>query len=274
MDMPVDPENLFTQSDSVPQGLAPQTPPPLAPRKVWTWRDLLLFLAFLPFAFLASKLIVLTGYAALRPLLGWHARADSAQFDTIFLLIQQCVLYGFILVFLFLLSRFQHRTAFWKSLGWEKPAIRQAAGYLAGGITLAVAASLVLWLLPDSKSFPLEKLFDSRLASFALSAFAISLAPLLEEVFFRGLLFAVVENAAGWPLAAVISAVLFGALHAPEYWQAWHHLMMIFAVGMVFSLARGLTGSLVPSVLLHIGYNSLIVASLFFSSQYFRALNG
>lgn len=272
--MPIGPENPITQSDSVSQELAPQIPPPLAPRKVWTLRDLLLFLALLPFAFLASKLIVLMGYAALRPLLGWRARADAAQFDTLFLLVQQCVLYAFVLVFLFLLARFQHRTPFWKSLGWEKPTIRQAAGYLAGGITLAVAASLVLWLLPDAQSFPLEKLFDSRLASFALSAFAISLAPLLEEVFFRGLLFAVVENAAGWPLAAVISAALFGALHAPEYWHAWHHLMMIFAVGMVFSLARGLTGSLVPSVLLHIGYNSLIVTSLFLSTQHFRALNG
>jgi membrane protease YdiL (CAAX protease family) len=47
-------------------------------------------------------------------------------------------------------------------------------------------------------------------------------------------------------------------------------MLMILAVGMVFSLARGVTGSLTPSIILHIGYNSLMMAGLFFSTQHFR----
>ena len=273
--MPNELENSSTECAGSTPDVSPSPPvPTLAPRDVWKFRDLLLFLAFLPFALLVANFLVLMGYAALRPVMGWHARAEAAQFDTVFLLTQQCVLYVFLLLFLFLSARLQHQTPFWKSLGWKRPTAAQAVGYLGGGVTVAVVASLALWLRPDAGTFPLEKLFDSRLASFALCAFAISLAPLIEEMFFRGLLFAVVERAMGWPLAVVVSALLFGALHIPEYWHAWHHVVMIFAVGMVFSLARGVTGSITPSIMLHVGYNSLIVAGLFFSTQHFRALNG
>jgi membrane protease YdiL (CAAX protease family) len=276
VNMSNDPENASTPPGPSPiQALAPQPPvPPLLPREIWKLRDLLLFLAILPFALLVSKLVLLMGYAVLRPFAGWHLKADAAQFDTVFLLVQQCVWYTLLLAFLFLSARFQHQLPFWKSLGWKTLTLKQAAGYLAGGIALAVATSLVLWLLPDSQVFPLEKLFSSRAASFALGAFAISFAPVVEEVFFRGLLFAVVENVKGWPLAAAISAVLFAALHVPEYWHAWHHLILILVVGIVLSLARGISGSLTPSIILHIGYNSLIVISLFFSTQHFRAMNG
>jgi membrane protease YdiL (CAAX protease family) len=272
--MPDDPENLSPEAEDEHVVLLPHAVPLRAPQQVWKLRDLLLFLAFLPFALLVSKLVLLMGYAVLRPFAGWHVKADAAQFDTVFLLVQQCVLYALVLAFLVLFARLQYQLPFWKSLGWKSPTVKQAAGYFAGGVVLALATSLVLWLLPDSQAFPLEKLFSSRAASFALGAFAISFAPVIEEVFFRGLLFAVVENVKGWPLAAAISAVLFATLHVPEYWRAWHHLILIFVVGMVFSLARGMSGSLTPSIILHIGYNSLIVMSLFFSTQHFRVMNG
>ena len=274
--MPSDPENLSTEAGgSPPQGLPPQPSPlPLAPREIWTLRDLLLFLAFIPFALLASKLVVLIGYVVLRPLTGWHVRVDVVQSDTVFLLIQQCVFYTFVLGFLFLLAKLQHQQSFWKSLGWKKPTVRQVAGYLAGGGGLAVAVSLALLIQPDPQGFPLEKLFDSRTTSFAIGAFAISLAPVIEEVVFRGLLFAIVERAIGLPFAVVITAILFAGLHVPEYWPAWNHIVLILVVGMVFSLARGVTGSLTPSIILHIGYNSLLMTGLFFSTQHFRTVSG
>jgi hypothetical protein len=145
------------------------------------------------------------------------------------------------------------------------------AGYLAGGAGLAVAVTLALSVRPDSQKFPLEQLFNSRSAAYAIGAFAISLAPVVEELVFRGLLFAVFERAAGMSFAVVTTGVLFAALHVPEYWHAWHHIILILAVGMVFSFARGATGSLTPSIFLHIGYNFLIVSGLFVSTQHFRA---
>ena len=188
-----------------PQILLPHPdPPPLAPRDIWEFRDLLLFLVFVPFALLASKIVMLLGYAALRPFTRWRMPVDLVQADTLFLLVQQCFFYVFILGFLFLLARFQHQQPFWKSLGWKNPSARQVVSYLAGGGELAIAASLLLLLLPDSQGFPLEKLFDSRTASFAIGAFAITVAPVIEEVVFRGLLFAIFERAAGMRFAVVV----------------------------------------------------------------------
>ena len=258
----------------------PENPPPptaalpLPPREIWKFRDLLLFLAFLPFALFVSDVGVLGGYSILHPFTKWRLRLDLLQTDTIFLLIQQCCFYLLIVTFLFLLARFQHRRPLWKSLGWSRLTIKQISGYLAGGIALAAAMTLALALLPDKQEFPLEKLFNSRTASFAIGAFAISVAPVVEELVFRGLLFAIFERVLGLNFAVIATAILFAGLHIPEYWHAWNHMAMILVVGLAFSLARGASGSLAPSTILHIGYNALIITFLFFSTQHFRVTVG
>ena len=266
------PELLPSQTQSaLPDGPSPQlAESALAPREIWKSRDLLLFVAFIPFALLASELGVVGSVRVLRPFTNWRFRLDLLQTDTIFLLVQQCCFYVLILTFLFLLAKFQHQRPLWKSLGWNRLTFRQFVGYLAGGVALAAAMSLVLTLWPDKQEFPLEKLFNSRTASFALGAFAISVAPVVEELVFRGLLFAIFERWLGSGFAVIATAVLFAGLHIPEYWHAWNHMMMILVVGLAFSLARGTSGSLTPSTILHIGYNSLIITLLFFSTQHFR----
>jgi membrane protease YdiL (CAAX protease family) len=70
-----------------------------------------------------------------------------------------------------------------------------------------------------------------------------------------------------------MTAILFGGLHVPEYWGAWNHMLLIFFVGLVFSLARGMSGSLAPSVFLHVGYNASMMIALFISTQHFQNLN-
>src|ERR1035438_9486841 len=90
--------NFSMEGHGLDAGQLQSSPPlPLAPREVWKPRDLLLFVAFIPFALLASKIALLIGYSVLRPFTGWHAKVDSAQSDTIFLLVQQCVFYLLIL---------------------------------------------------------------------------------------------------------------------------------------------------------------------------------
>jgi uncharacterized protein len=77
----------------------------------------------------------------------------------------------------------------------------------------------------------------------------------------------------GLKAAVVTTAVLFATLHIPEYWHAWYHLLMILLVGVVFSIARGSSGSLTPSIFLHIGYNSFIMVGVFVSTQHFHTFS-
>jgi hypothetical protein len=274
--MPEDMENYSMEVGGSPaEGNSPQPPTPLLkPREIWRLSDLLLFVVFGLVAYLMLGLLASTAFAVARPFLGWHASTDWLAKNPIFGLILQSTLYVSILGFLFLLARLHHQQPFWKSLGWHNPTPKQVASYLGGGGMLAVAVSVALSLRPDLQGFPLEKLFNSRAACFAIGAFAISLAPLVEEVVFRGLLFAIFEGAMGLRFAVVATAILFAGLHVPEYWHAWNHLFMILVVGMVFSMARGTTGSIAPSIMLHIGYNSLIMTGFFFSTQHFRAGSG
>jgi membrane protease YdiL (CAAX protease family) len=269
-----DAENLLPAMNGAPADAHAPTPAlPLAPREIWTLRDLLLFVAFIPFALLTANLLGLVGYVVLRPFMGWRTRMDSLNHNTFFILILQCLIYFFAVGYLVLAARIQHHQPFWKSLGWRKPTAAQVLLFVTCGAVLAVAINLAPPLLPDTPQFPLEQLFTSPAASYAIGAFAIGVAPVVEELVFRGLLFAIFERAVGLSFAIATTATLFAGLHLQEYWHAWNHLLMIFVVGVVFSLARGKSGSLTPSIFLHVGYNACMMGSLFISTHYFHTLN-
>jgi CAAX protease family protein len=115
-------------------------------------------------------------------------------------------------------------------------------------------------------------MFSSPLAAYAVAAFAIFIAPFMEELIFRGVLFAIFERQVNLMFAITITALLFAALHIPEYRGAWNHLLLILLVGGVFSVTRGLTRSLAPSVILHFAYNLSLIGGLYFQTQHFRTL--
>jgi hypothetical protein len=115
-------------------------------------------------------------------------------------------------------------------------------------------------------------MFTSPAAGYAIGAYAILMAPWAEEVIFRGFLFGIFERRASLWFAIVVTALLFGGLHVPEYWGAWNHIILISLVGLTFSMVRGLTGSLAPSVILHLAYNTSLIAGLFFQTQGFQNL--
>jgi membrane protease YdiL (CAAX protease family) len=270
-------DNGTPENFSPPEPL-PETPPalamPPAPAvRLWTLRDLVLFIVFLPVALIVANFVVLIGYSLLAPMTGWPVPPPNPSANTIFLLVLQTVLYALVLGFIYLLVVIHYRQPFWKGLGWRRPRAWQVPAYLLGGFVLAFAVLLAPPLLPDTQHFPLERMFTSPAASYAIGAFAVTVAPLMEEMIFRGVMFAVFERQVGLRFAVLATAVLFAGLHVPEYWHAWNHVLMIFVVGIVFSLARGITGSLAPSVILHVGYNASMMAGLFFSTQQFRTLH-
>jgi len=257
---------------------APSTPestlPPAqeSPPRPWGLRELLLFIAFVPVGLFAANLLVSFGYALLRSIMHWHLTKQQLATNPFFLLALQTVFYVLMLAFIYFLVTVDHRQPFWATLRWRRIAVWRALACLAGGALMTFAIALLPPVLPDSTRFPLESLFNSRAAAYAIGAFAILVAPFVEEVIFRGVLFAIFESQVGLRFAILMTAILFGGLHVPEYWGAWNHMFLIFLVGLVFSLARGRTGSLAPSVFLHAGYNASMMLGLFLSTEHFRNL--
>lgn len=246
-------------------------PPPPEP---WQLRDLGFFLIYSVAALLISNFAAYAGYAVLKPLMGWRTPTQDLESNPFFLIANQSLLYGLVLGYVYVLVTVHYGLPFWRGLAWSRLTSSQVLGFVLGGIALGVIIAHAPTLLPDREKFPLEELFSSPRAAYAVSIFAIFVAPVIEEVIFRGVLFAFFERLGGLRLAIAVTAVLFAGLHVPEYWGAWNHVLLIGVVALTLSLARGLTGSLAPSVILHLSYNLSLMVALFFSSQHFRAIQG
>lgn len=123
---------------------------------------------------------------------------------------------------------------------------------------------------PDHGHVLLKMLRESpSVAATVLMIFgAVVLAPLLEEITFRGL----AQTALGrlwsphrrWPVILVASAI-FAAVHGPAV--AWQALPALFALGVVMGWLYEKTGSLWPSIVLHMGFNATNVALMFLAGE-------
>jgi membrane protease YdiL (CAAX protease family) len=250
----------------------PGTAPP-GPQR-WKLPDLFFFLAFAVLWLLLAPLAAYMGYAVLRPLMGWRVRTQTLPENAFFAVVTQTIYYVPLLAYVYFLIVVHYRQAFWTGLKWGGLSLPRVMRCLMGGIALSAFTLVALALLPDKQSFPLEQLFTSRRAAYLVGGFAVLVAPFMEELIFRGVLFSFFENLVGLRFAVVSTALLFAGLHVPEYWGAWHHAALILLVGVVFSVARGLTGSLAPSVILHFAYNTTLMTGLFIGSQHFREIQG
>ncbi len=259
--------NAFPQSQQPPIEPAIKKLP-----EQWRLRDLLIFILFIPFALIAANVIALIGYAVLAPVLHWSGPIPKLQTNVVFLLTLQLIFYAFLLAYIFLFVKLYYKTPFLTTLKWKKLSSHNVVRYLLGGAALSLVVMVIPPLLPEKKSFPLEKMFNSTSSAYAIAAFAIIVAPFMEELLFRGLLFAFIEKHGGLNFAIVSTALLFAGLHIFEYWGAWNNVVMILIVGMTFSIVRGLTGSLTPSFLLHLAYNGTLMLVLFLQTQHFHRL--
>lgn len=86
----------------------------------------------------------------------------------------------------------------------------------------------------------------------------VIIAPLAEEVLFRGYLYGRLRKVVPIWLAIVVTSVLFGAVHG-----AWNLAFDTFALSVFLCLLREFTGSIWASILLHMIKNALAFFFLF-----------
>jgi membrane protease YdiL (CAAX protease family) len=88
------------------------------------------------------------------------------------------------------------------------------------------------------------------------------IAPVVEEIFFRGFVFTGLRGKWGWKKAALASAGLFAIAHVIPT-----SLLPIFILGMIFAFLYQLYGSIWPAILMHSLTNSLALAAAYAVSQ-------
>jgi membrane protease YdiL (CAAX protease family) len=150
-------------------------------------------------------------------------------------------------------------------VGWL-PASRRAAG-LAGLSGLGLAAAYVTLaglahLRPDGAG-PLARAAEAGGTPRVLWAALALVAPPIEELMFRGVLYGGLARSWGKRAAAATTTLLFVALHGPEIGGFALGWVVIGALALLALRARVATGSLVPATAAHAGYNLGLVLVAF-----------
>jgi len=162
--------------------------------------------------------------------------------------------------------------AFWPSIHWNLPGAERIFAYLLAGALLALAVLLLSTLLPFPKSLPMQQYFREPRFAYVMAAFGLAVAPLAEEIFFRGLLYPVFVRTMGQTSAIIVTGLMFSLMHQGQLARAWAPLLVLFGVGIALTLVRARTNSVAASWIMHVGYNGTLFATMFYFSEGFRKM--
>jgi len=183
----------------------------------------------------------------------------------------QALAYLLILAYMFVLvTRERGRPDFLSAIHWNWPS--NIVIYLLLGFTLSLALQGLARLLPIPKELPIDSFFRTPAEAWALGILSVTLAPLMEELFFRGFLYPALARGIGIPLAIFLTAAGFALLHGAQLGFSWGPVLVIFLVGLVLTIVRARTNSVAAGVLLHMAYNGTITVAMFAATDGFRHL--
>ncbi len=166
---------------------------------------------------------------------------------TIFVLTTIVLVILFYAFFIFMNKNFKDYTRF-KKIQWPFVMLSFFLGY-----ALNMASLALMELVPISQSWFEDH--EQHVTFYGPVIFIILAvvvcAPLLEEIVFRGLIYTVLKKHSATWIAALISAVVFGAVHG-------NMLQAIYAgiMGLVCVYVYEMTESLLGSILVHLGFNA------------------
>lgn len=129
-----------------------------------------------------------------------------------------------------------------------------SAPFVAYG--LAQCARLALRVVPSTGEAPIQSFVSWPSGMLAFAAMGV-LAPVAEELFFRGLLFRIALPL-GRFAACAITLVLFVALHLAQSWGNWGGVLAVALTGLVLTVLRATSDSVLPSALAHVLYNAAL----------------
>jgi membrane protease YdiL (CAAX protease family) len=267
--LPIAAEQIFP----APTGVGPEprliiTLPPDEPRDpVWTGLDVFRL------TIMAILAIIVSGLAMLAVVHGATFKARVSRLSALpeLLIVAQMVAYLLILGYMYILvTKERGSPRFWKALHWNWPSTIWP--YLLIGFAMQVVFVFIERFLPFPKETPFDELLRRHAAIVLIAVFAVTLGPLMEELFFRGFLYPVLARRIGITAGILVSALGFGLMHAAQYGYSWASILLIFLVGVVLGTVRAKKNSVAAGVLVHMGYNGTIALVMFAATDGFRHL--
>jgi len=307
--MSTDPEIL---SSSYVPGDPPPTPPPppppgpvfdtepyARPRRIPNIGHTILFFM------VAIIVLLLTSVSAFAVVMGLHLlgpeTADQLLREPRLLIPSMAA--GYVIAGAILWAIFTHlwQEPFPQALHWNFSVVRRRwVRLLAGGVVLSLVVQFLSNFLPIPKTLPIDDFFRSPADVWMVALFGTFLAPVCEELAFRGFLLPSLASAwdwlrgfrrssevtsdrgvqydPRWSIAALlfsctVTSIAFALVHADQLAHAWAPLAVLFGVSLVLCGVRLWTHSLAASTLIHATYNGTIFTILFFGTGGFRHLD-
>ncbi len=189
------------------------------------------------------------------------------------------------------------RRSFPSGLEWNAPAVRRNwPRLLATGILLCALAQTAQRFVRIPEETEVDKVLSTQAGAWGALALGVLLAPMCEEILFRGFLLPAFAIAYDWlsldrspaglerwrtstqrstaaaVFGAVMSSILFGAMHAPQLRYAWGVVAVITCVGLTLAYVRLRLHSVACSTLVHATYNGTLFAAMLIQTHGFRHL--
>ena len=156
---------------------------------------------------------------------------------------------------------------FLETISWGTPS-RKELFYAIALAGLMTAAAIVFERLLPHRETDLEKWLKLGYSVRVMVAIlAVVTAPLVEEIVYRGVLYAGIERDWGKVAGVVVVTFLFALVHAPQYWGSYAAITSILTLSLALTLLRALTGKLLPCVIAHLVYNGIQAAALLFAPE-------
>ncbi|MFV0381288.1 MAG: lysostaphin resistance A-like protein [Breznakia sp.] len=211
-----------------------------------------LFIYFVGFTFIFPLLISLLLYS-----LHFNVAND--------LVVNVCV-YAATLIFLLLVAfpLLKEESNFNISL-FLKKALVGLCVLLGANIIYQLVVSQLFDLNTSANQASLREISKQGIFLFALMT--LILAPIVEEVTFRGVLFKIVRRRFGFFTAAFLSSFIFGFMHVSGslflgQWKDFVYLFLYGIIAFIFAKVYEDTGSIFCPIVLHATYNAFGLATI------------
>lgn len=187
--------------------------------------------------------------------------------------------------------------SFLRGIHWTaRPALLRWWKLVLLGIGLSLFAQASEHFVKTPKDIDILKLLKTPAVAWFTAVFGAFLAPVFEEIVFRGFLLPAFATAYDWlclertpaavnrwqlttthtpsalVLASVVSSALFAAIHGAQLHWALGTLVILFTVSLAFSAVRVRFHSVAASALVHMAYNTTIFVELIIQTGGFHHL--
>lgn len=190
-----------------------------------------------------------------------------------------------------------HRS-FGGGIQWNFAAARAQTGQLISlGFVLGLMMQLVTHYISSPKTMPIDEFFTSPATAWLITLFGTIVAPVFEEICFRGFLLPAFAIAYDWLslprtdearyrwrstttltpqsliFSAIVSSVCFAMLHVEQVSHLRAALIALFSISLVLTYVRIKTQSVAASALVHGAYNGFVFITVLVATGGYRHLD-